>query len=193
MADSSFDIVSKVERQEVDNALNQAAKEISQRYDFKNVGASIAWSGEKILMEANSEERVKAILDVFQTKLVKRGISLKALDAGEPQLVRQGVQDLRVDRGRHLPGERQEGREDHPRRGPEGRQGAGPGRRAAGQLEEPGRPAGGAGAAEGQGPRLRAAVRELPLIPAACAWRTGGGAARRPPSPLAGAGRFGRA
>jgi hypothetical protein len=86
MADSSFDIVSKVERQEVDNALNQAAKEISQRYDFKNVGASISWSGEKILMEANSEERVKAILDVFETKLVKRGISLKALDTGEPQL-----------------------------------------------------------------------------------------------------------
>ena len=86
MADSSFDIVSKVERQEVDNALNQAAKEISQRYDFKNVGASISWSGEKILMEANSEERVKAILDVFETKLIKRGISLKSLDAGEPQL-----------------------------------------------------------------------------------------------------------
>ncbi|MFI9584967.1 YajQ family cyclic di-GMP-binding protein [Streptomyces sp. NPDC052236] len=87
MADSSFDIVSKVERQEVDNALNQAAKEISQRYDFKNVGASIAWSGDdKIVMQANSEERVAAILDVFQSKLVKRGISLKALDAGEPQL-----------------------------------------------------------------------------------------------------------
>ncbi|MFJ9179012.1 YajQ family cyclic di-GMP-binding protein [Streptomyces sp. NPDC102360] len=86
MADSSFDIVSKVEQQEVDNALNQAAKEISQRYDFKNVGASISWSGEKILMEANGEERVKAILDIFQTKLVKRGISLKSLDAGEPQL-----------------------------------------------------------------------------------------------------------
>ncbi|MFD6168042.1 YajQ family cyclic di-GMP-binding protein [Streptomyces coeruleorubidus] len=86
MADSSFDIVSKVERQEVDNALNQAAKEISQRYDFKGVGASISWSGEQILMEANSEDRVKAILDVFQSKLIKRGISLKALDAGEPQL-----------------------------------------------------------------------------------------------------------
>ena len=86
MADSSFDIVSKVERQEVDNALNQAAKEISQRYDFKNVGASIKWSGETVRMEANSEERVKAILDVFETKLIKRGISLKSLDAGEPQL-----------------------------------------------------------------------------------------------------------
>ncbi|MEV6024502.1 YajQ family cyclic di-GMP-binding protein [Streptomyces sp. NPDC052036] len=86
MADSSFDIVSKVERQEVDNALNQAAKEISQRYDFKNVGASIAWSGDKILMQANSEDRVKAVLDVFESKLVKRGISLKSLDTGEPQL-----------------------------------------------------------------------------------------------------------
>ena len=81
-----FDIVSKVDHQEVDNALNQTAKEISQRYDFKNVGASIEWSGEKIEMEANSEERVKAILDVFETKLIKRGISLKSLDAGEPQL-----------------------------------------------------------------------------------------------------------
>ncbi|THA32502.1 YajQ family cyclic di-GMP-binding protein [Streptomyces sp. A1277] len=86
MADSSFDIVSKVERQEVDNALNQAAKEISQRYDFKGTDASIAWSGEKILMQANGEERVKAILDIFQSKLIKRGISLKSLDAGEPQL-----------------------------------------------------------------------------------------------------------
>ncbi|MFI1797689.1 YajQ family cyclic di-GMP-binding protein [Streptomyces sp. NPDC020379] len=85
MADSSFDIVSKVERQEVDNALNQAAKEISQRYDFKGVGASIEWSGEKIEMRANAEERVKAVLDIFETKLVKRGISLKSLDAGEPQ------------------------------------------------------------------------------------------------------------
>jgi cyclic-di-GMP-binding protein len=86
MADSSFDIVSKVDRQEVDNAVNQAGKEIGQRYDFKNVGAAIAWSGDKILMEASSEDRVKAILDVFQEKLVKRGVSLKALDTGEPQL-----------------------------------------------------------------------------------------------------------
>ncbi|WP_329118701.1 YajQ family cyclic di-GMP-binding protein [Streptomyces sp. NBC_01465] len=86
MADSSFDIVSKVERQEVDNALNQAAKEISQRYDFKGTGATIEWSGEKILMQASGEERVLAILDIFQTKLIKRGISLKSLDSGEPQL-----------------------------------------------------------------------------------------------------------
>ncbi len=61
MADSSFDIVSKVERQEVDNALNQAVKEIEQRYDFKGTNASISWSGEKILMQANGEERVNAL------------------------------------------------------------------------------------------------------------------------------------
>ncbi|MFZ4893823.1 YajQ family cyclic di-GMP-binding protein [Plantibacter sp. Mn2098] len=84
MADSSFDVVSKVDKMEADNALNQAHKEIEQRYDFKGVGASIAWSGEKILMKANTEERVNAVLDVFQTKLIKRGISLKSLDSGEP-------------------------------------------------------------------------------------------------------------
>jgi uncharacterized protein YajQ (UPF0234 family) len=85
-SESSFDIVSKVDRQEVDNALNQAAREIRQRFDFKNVGASIAWSGAAIEMRATSEDRVKAVLDVFQEKLVKRGVSLKALDAGEPQV-----------------------------------------------------------------------------------------------------------
>lgn len=83
MADSSMDIVSRVDRQEVDNALNQATKEIAQRYDFKNVGASIAWSGEKIVMIANSDERVLAVLDVFQTKLIKRGVSLKQFDTGD--------------------------------------------------------------------------------------------------------------
>ncbi len=85
MADSSFDVVSKVDHQEVDNALNQTGKELSQRYDFKGVGAEIRWSGEAVEMRANSEERVKAVLDVFREKLIKRGISLKALDAGEPQ------------------------------------------------------------------------------------------------------------
>ena len=85
MADSSFDIVSKVDRQETDNALNQAAKEIQQRYDFKGTDAEISWSGESILIKANSEERAKAALDVFQTKLIKRGISLKSLESSEPQ------------------------------------------------------------------------------------------------------------
>ncbi|MCS5716960.1 YajQ family cyclic di-GMP-binding protein [Herbiconiux sp. CPCC 205763] len=84
MADSSFDVVSKVDKMEADNALNQAQKEVAQRYDFKNIGASIEQSGEKVLMKANSEERVKAILEVYESKLIKRGISLRSLDAGEP-------------------------------------------------------------------------------------------------------------
>lgn len=85
-AEASFDIVSKVDRQEIDNALNQTTREIGQRFDFKNVGASIAWSGEKIELRANSEDRVNAVLDVFKDKLIKRNISLKTLEAGEPQL-----------------------------------------------------------------------------------------------------------
>ncbi|PFG17043.1 hypothetical protein ATK74_1603 [Propionicimonas paludicola] len=84
--ESSFDIVSKVDRQEVDNALNMASKEIRNRYDFKGTGAEIRWSGEAIEMEAGGEERVKAILDVFQTMLVRRKIDLKCLDAGEPRI-----------------------------------------------------------------------------------------------------------
>jgi uncharacterized protein YajQ (UPF0234 family) len=85
-SESSFDIVSKVDRQEVDNAVNQTAREFSQRFDFKNTGASIAWSGERVELRADGEGRVLAVLDVFKDKLVKRGVSLKALDAGEPQL-----------------------------------------------------------------------------------------------------------
>jgi hypothetical protein len=85
MADSSFDIVSKVDKQEVDNALNQAAKEVSQRYDFKNVGASIEWSGDNVLIKANTAERVLAVVDVFETKLVRRGVSLKSIDFGDKE------------------------------------------------------------------------------------------------------------
>ena len=94
MTDSSFDIVSKIDRQEVDNALNQAAKEIATRYDFKNTGASIEWSGEDgIEIKANADERALAILDVFKEKLIKRGISLKTLDEGEP---RQSGKEVRI-------------------------------------------------------------------------------------------------
>ena len=84
--DSSFDVVSKVDRQEVDNALNMAAKEVRNRFDFKGTDASIRWSGEAIEMEASGEERVKAVWDVFQSKLVRRGVDLKSVQASEPKL-----------------------------------------------------------------------------------------------------------
>ena len=94
MGDSSFDIVSKIDRQEVDNALSQAAKEVSQRYDFRGTGAEISWSGEKAVeIKANAEERAKAVLEVFKEKLVKRGQSLKILDDGEP---RQSGKETRI-------------------------------------------------------------------------------------------------
>jgi uncharacterized protein YajQ (UPF0234 family) len=86
MADASFDVVSKIDRQEADNALNQAAKELSQRFDFRGTNASIEWSGELgVVIRADTEERAKAALDVYKEKLVKRDISLKALDAGDPR------------------------------------------------------------------------------------------------------------
>jgi cyclic-di-GMP-binding protein len=92
--DSSFDIVSKIDRQEVDNALNQAARELSQRFDFKNTGATIKWSGEQgVEVSANAEERALAALDVFKDKLVKRGVSLKVLDTGDP---RQSGKEVKI-------------------------------------------------------------------------------------------------
>lgn len=85
MADPSFDVVSKIDRQEVDNALNQAAKELSQRFDFRGTNATVEWSGELgITIKADTEERATAALEVFKEKLIKRSISMKALDAGEP-------------------------------------------------------------------------------------------------------------
>lgn len=86
MADSSFDIVSEVDHQEADNALNQAAKELSQRFDFKNTDTTIEWKGnEAIEITSGTEERAIAALDVFKEKLIKRGISLKAFTAGDPR------------------------------------------------------------------------------------------------------------
>jgi uncharacterized protein YajQ (UPF0234 family) len=96
VADASFDVVSRVDRQEVDNALNQAAREVAQRYDFKGTGASIAWSGETVEIRANADDRVKAVLEVFREKLVRRGVSLKALDHGDPQPAAGGTSRLVV-------------------------------------------------------------------------------------------------
>ena len=83
MADSSMDIVSNYDKQEIANAVNAAAKEVANRYDFKNIGAKVELSGESISMQANSEERCLAVLDVVQTWLVKRKVSLKHLDVPE--------------------------------------------------------------------------------------------------------------
>jgi len=94
MADSSFDIVSKLDHQEVDNALNQTAREISQRFDFKNTGASISWQGDQgVEVSANADERAKAVVEVFKEKLIKRQLSLKILDVDEP---RQSGKEVKI-------------------------------------------------------------------------------------------------
>ena len=80
----SFDIVSKVDPQEVDNAVNQAIKEISQRYDFKGSSSEIKWEKkEEITIVGDSDNRLKTIIDLLQGKFVKRGISLKSLEYGK--------------------------------------------------------------------------------------------------------------
>ena len=80
----SFDIVSNVDPQEVDNAVNQAIKEISQRYDFKGSSSEIKWEKkEEITIVGDSDNRLKTIIDLLQGKFVKRGISLKSLEYGK--------------------------------------------------------------------------------------------------------------
>src|SRR5215217_573944 len=85
VADSSFDVVAKVDRQEVDNAVNQARKELAQRFDFKNTGTSLAWSGDEVVIVSKTDQRALAALDVFKEKLVKRSVSLKGLTSTEPR------------------------------------------------------------------------------------------------------------
>lgn len=79
----SFDVISELNRQEVDNAVNQTKKEILTRYDFKGAKAELHLDKEGIHLSAIDENKVKTLLDVLQTKAIKRGISLKSLDTGK--------------------------------------------------------------------------------------------------------------
>lgn len=78
--ENSFDIVSKTDYAELDNALNQTSKEISQRFDFKGSKAAVELKDKDLIMTAEDETRLRNMNDILQTKLVKRGISIKALD-----------------------------------------------------------------------------------------------------------------
>ncbi len=81
----SFDIVSKVQWAEVENALNQAQKEIGQRYDFKDTGTEMERNEDGILIRSSGEDRAKAALGVLQEKLIKRKVSLKHLEPQDPE------------------------------------------------------------------------------------------------------------
>ena len=78
--DNSFDIVSKTDYAEVTNALNQTAKEVSQRFDFKGSGAAVELQGKDLVLTAEDDTKLRNMNDILQSKLVKRGVSLKALD-----------------------------------------------------------------------------------------------------------------
>lgn len=81
----SFDVVSKLAMHEVENALHQTQKEVAQRFDFKDTATELEKTAEGIVIRSNSEGRLEAALKVFHEKLVKRNVSLKSLDAQEPQ------------------------------------------------------------------------------------------------------------
>ena len=87
---SSFDVTTGVDLQEVDNAVNQAQKEIAQRYDFKDTGTELEKTAEGLVVKSSSEDRAKAGLNVLQEKLIKRKVSLKFLDVQDPQATGKG-------------------------------------------------------------------------------------------------------
>ena len=89
--ENSFDIEAGVDRQEVDNAINQAAREVATRFDFKDTDSTVSWAGDEgITVESSTEDRVRAAVEVLRDKCVKRKVSLKALDIGEPRTVGGG-------------------------------------------------------------------------------------------------------
>ena len=87
----SFDIVSKVDMQEVDNAVNQAVKEIAQRYDFKGSKCSITPEKDSVKILADDDYKLKAVVDVLQSKFLKRSISIKALQYGKVEPASGGM------------------------------------------------------------------------------------------------------
>ena len=92
MANFSFDIVSEVDLQEMDNAVNQANKELSQRYDFKDSKASIAYDRKerKVTLIADNDFKLRALTDILATRMAKRGIPLKALKFNDPEKAFEG-------------------------------------------------------------------------------------------------------
>ncbi|TMA78265.1 MAG: YajQ family cyclic di-GMP-binding protein [Deltaproteobacteria bacterium] len=106
----SFDVVSRVDLQEIDNALNQTRKEVAQRYDLKDSKTEIGWDQKEIVVTSADDFKVKAVVDVLQSKLVRRNVPIKNLDYGkiEPAAggrARQAItvqQGIDTDKGREI-------------------------------------------------------------------------------------------
>src|SRR5688500_5245122 len=87
----TFDVVSEEDMQEVRNAVDQAAREIGTRFDFKGTESTIELKGDEIHMTSNAPERLKAVIQVLEEKMVRRQVSLKALDHGKPEVGSKGI------------------------------------------------------------------------------------------------------
>jgi hypothetical protein len=106
MAESSFDVVSSVDLQEVKNALAQATKEIRTRFDLKNSGSSVDLQGEEILVVSSDEFKLKAVRDVLEERLVKRNVPLKALSYGPVEQALGGTVRQRASLQKGIPTEK---------------------------------------------------------------------------------------
>jgi uncharacterized protein YajQ (UPF0234 family) len=106
VADSSFDVVSSVDMQEMKNAIGQAMKEITTRFDLKGTGSNIELSGEQVVLTSNDEFKLKAVRDVLEGRLVKRGVPLKALSFGTVEKALGGTTRQTVDLQKGIPSEK---------------------------------------------------------------------------------------
>ena len=91
-----FDVVSELDLQEVRNAVDQANREASTRFDFKNTGATIEFGDKELKLSASTEDRLRALYQLLEEKLVKRSVSLKSLDPGKVEEASQGAARQKV-------------------------------------------------------------------------------------------------
>lgn len=106
MAENSFDVVSSVDMQEVRNAISQAVKEISTRFDLKNSGSEIALQGEEIVLTSSDDYKLKAVRDVLEERLVKRSVPLKALSYAKAEQALGGTYRQKVSLQKGIPTEK---------------------------------------------------------------------------------------
>jgi hypothetical protein len=171
----SFDVVSEVDLAEVTNAVDQARREIVTRFDFKNTGTSLEQDEDLVEFRSSTESRLKAAVDVFKDKCVRRQVPLKALAEGPILPAAKGTYRQTVNIRRR---QGQGAQQVHPRAGNQGAD-SGPGPAAAGDVEVERRPSDGDRGPQGPGLRHPAAVHELPVDDPAVASRR----PRRSPGP----------
>ena len=106
MADSSFDVVSSVDMQEMKNAIGQAMKEISTRFDLKGTGSSIELTSDQVILSSNEEGKIKAVRDVLEGRLVKRNVPLKALTFGAIEKALGGTARQAISLQKGIPSEK---------------------------------------------------------------------------------------